>query len=70
MSSLGYFCGSGLAREAGTAMDGTGSAGVRGQARSHRGLLAPQISVSQAISCLTNPCANGDKPYPTRLTTP
>ncbi|AXQ50231.1 hypothetical protein DZC31_26990 [Stenotrophomonas rhizophila] len=31
---------------------------------------ASYTSVSQAINCLTNPCANGDKPYPTRLTTP
>ncbi|SPO53078.1 protein of unknown function [Pseudomonas sp. JV551A1] len=29
-------CGSGQAREAGDAMDGTGYAGVRGHARSHR----------------------------------
>jgi len=29
-------CGSGFSREAGTAVDGTGFARVRGQARSHR----------------------------------
>ncbi len=34
-------CGSGLAREAGNAMDGTGFAGVRGQARSHKENVNP-----------------------------
>ena len=32
--------------------------------------VSRQISVSQAINCLTSPCANADNPYPTRLTTP
>ncbi|GLO11608.1 hypothetical protein PPUJ20028_01890 [Pseudomonas putida] len=43
-------CGSGLAREAGNAMDGTGFAGVRGQARSHKGNENP----TPEMKCLTH----------------
>ncbi len=48
-------CGSGLVeasnrREAGNAMDGTGFAGVRGQARSHKGNENP----TPEMTCLTH----------------
>jgi len=36
-------CGSGRAREEGNAMDGTGFAGVRGHARSHRNCVEDTI---------------------------
>jgi len=38
------FCGSGRARETGDAVDGTGFAGVRGHARSHKDCVSPKGS--------------------------
>ncbi|MNC27406.1 hypothetical protein D3C75_755770 [compost metagenome] len=42
-------CGSGRAREAGDAVDGTGFAGVRGHARSHKACASFQILNNAAL---------------------
>lgn len=48
---------------------GAGSA-EKQAARCNGTTLPGHDSLSQAINCLTNPWANADSPYPTRLTTP
>jgi len=45
-------CGSGRAREAGDAVDGTGYAGVRGLARSHRGPALKSKNADTWVSAL------------------
>ena len=57
--------GRGLAREAGTAVDGTVFAGVRGQARSHRG-RARFEKLSKTVACarsglVQRDCAKGGR---------
>ena len=53
-------CGSGRAREESSAVHGTGSAGVRGHARSHKDLAIFKICTRQCLDSYALPCADMD----------
>ncbi len=57
-----FICGSGQAREAGTAVRGTGFAGVRGRARSHRIPLGLR-HIDASFIAIKRACRYSDGPF-------